>query len=74
MSESKFIQGIVVKEKTTPYGKLITGSIKVDKLIESLNSLKNEAGYVNFKMPTRKQVGEKGETHYFMLNEQQPKA
>jgi hypothetical protein len=40
--------------------------------IEKLQQYANEKGYVNMTMSKRKEPGQYGDTHYFVLNEWTP--
>jgi hypothetical protein len=40
--------------------------------VEKLQQYANEKGYVNMTMSKRKEPGQYGDTHYFVLNEWNP--
>lgn len=63
---------IKVETKTGQFGEFHPISFRADKMIEFINANKNEAGYVNLTMQSRKEVGKYGESHSVVLNDWKP--
>jgi len=57
-----------IKEVTTQYGKLKNCAMKLDDLKKI-----EKKGWVNFTIAERKEVSEKGATHYAFENDYEPK-
>ena len=75
MADSKiYVPGLSLKTFKFPTGgaKLSVG-IHVEKLIAFLNEHKNDRGYVNLDIVSRKQPSPYGETHTATLNTWKPK-
>lgn len=63
MSEKKYIKGLYIKEVEGRFGKEMKVSIKIDELNESLEGV-SKNGWANVKFLKRKEISEKGNTHY----------
>ena len=64
MADKTYIKSFA-KEITGEYGSFMSVSIDVNDLAK----YQNNVGWVNIKMVKRKSPGEKGQTHYVVLNE-----
>jgi hypothetical protein len=75
MAEQKtYIKGVKLVEKHFDSGSsILKMGIKVDTLIEQLNAMKNDKGYVNLGISIRKEPGQYGDTHSLWLDTWQPK-
>jgi hypothetical protein len=60
-----YIDGTSCKAISGQFGEFFNVSINVEKL----QQYANEKGYVNMTMSKRREVGQYGDTHYFVLNE-----
>ena len=65
-----YIDGTSCKAINGQFGEFFNISINVEKL----QQYANEKGYVNMTMSKRREVGQYGDTHYFVLNEYNPEA
>ena len=65
-----YIDGTSCKAINGQFGEFFNVSINVEKL----QQYANEKGYVNMTMSKRREVGQYGDTHYFVLNEYNPEA
>jgi len=65
-----YIDGTSCKAISGQFGEFFNVSINVEKL----QGYANEKGYVNMTMSKRREVGQYGDTHYFVLNEYNPEA
>lgn len=73
-NEKIYINGVQLKEKVFQDGGSIIGlSVKLDKLIPSLQEHVNEKGYVNLKICKKRQPDQYGGTHYIELDTWRPK-
>ena len=63
-----YIDGTSCKAISGQFGEFFNVSINVEKL----QQYANEKGYVNMTMSKRREVGQYGDTHYFVLNEYNP--
>jgi len=63
-----YIDGTSCKAINGQFGEFFNVSINVEKL----QQYANEKGYVNMTMSKRREVGQYGDTHYFVLNEYNP--
>ncbi len=63
-----YIDGSSCKAIQGQYGEFFNISFNVEKL----QQYANEKGYVNMTMSKRKEPGQYGDTHYFVLNEWKP--
>lgn len=73
MSDKTYINGLFIKSKETKFGEVVSVSINAKTLIEELNKHTNAKGYVNIDLLRRKEADSRGNTHYAVLNEWQPK-
>ncbi len=73
MSDKTYINGLFIKVKETKFGEVVSVSINAKTLIEELNKHTNAKGYVNIDLLRRKEADIRGNTHYAVLNEWQPK-
>ncbi len=73
MSDKTYINGLFIKVKETKFGEVVSVSINAKTLIEELNKHTNAKGYVNIDLLRRKEADSRGNTHYAVLNEWQPK-
>tara|TARA_Y100001970_G_C14084224_1_gene776411 strand:- start:212 stop:493 length:282 start_codon:yes stop_codon:yes gene_type:complete len=74
MGEEKvYINGISIKEHTFGDGNSILKVAIHKDGIKQLEELTNEEGWVNVDIKSRREVSEKGQTHYMELNTYKPK-
>ena len=67
-SNNDFVQGLFVNQVETQYGTIDKLSFKADQFIEYLNANKNDKGYVNIDLLSKRDGGK-----YAKLNEYKPK-
>lgn len=65
-----YIDGTSCKGINGQFGEFFNMSFNLEKL----QQYANEKGYVNMTMSKRKETGQYGDTHYFVLNEWKPEA
>ena len=63
-----YIDGTSCKAINGQFGEFFNMSFNIEKL----QQYANEKGYVNMTMSKRKEPGQYGDTHYFVLNEWSP--
>jgi len=74
MEEKKYVNGIVIKEKTFDNGGTqLKMSVKVDDFINELKSLAVN-GWANLIINKRKEMSDKGITHYVQVDTWKPDA
>lgn len=72
-SDKVYVNAMWFEEKTfDDGGSIIKVNITADDMIKFLKENKNKDGYVKIVVSKRKQVGEKGQTHYAYLDTWQP--
>lgn len=67
-NETKFVTGLWVEAKQTQFGEIVKLSVKCEDFIKFLNENKNEKGYVNIDILSKKENGGK----YAKLNDYKP--
>lgn len=73
MSEKKYVNGIIIKEKTFDNGGTqLKISLKTDEVTAQLKEL-NDNGWVNLIIARRKEPSETGITHYSYVDTWKPK-
>jgi hypothetical protein len=73
MSEKKYVNGIIIKEKTFDNGGTqLKISLKTDEVTAQLKEL-NDNGWVNLIISRRKEPSETGITHYSYVDTWKPK-
>lgn len=74
MNEQKvYVNPMWFEEKTfNDGGSILKVNIQAEDLIKFLKANKNKDGYVKIVISKRKQVGDKGQTHYAYLDTWQP--
>lgn len=65
-----YIDGTSCKAISGQFGEFFNVSMNIEKL----QQYANEKWYVNMTMSKRREVGQYGDTHYFVLNEYNPEA
>ena len=70
--ERIYAKGIYIKTRKADFGDILKVSIKVADFGAFVKEHKNEAGYINLDILQRKEVGEKGDTHYVTLDDWKP--
>lgn len=63
MADGKYINGLIIKTQSTPYGNILKVSAKVETLIEEIRANAN-GEWINFDILKRKERSPKGLTHY----------
>ncbi|MDD2871307.1 MAG: hypothetical protein PHS49_04920 [Candidatus Gracilibacteria bacterium] len=63
-----YIDGTTCKAVNGQFGEFFNMSFNIEKL----QQYANEKGYINMTMSKRKEPGQYGDTHYFVLNEWTP--
>jgi hypothetical protein len=73
MSEKKYVNGMIIKEKTFDNGGTqLKISLKTDEVIAQLKELEDN-GWVNLIVSRRKEPSETGITHYSYVDTWKPK-
>ena len=72
MEEKKYVNGIVIKEKTFENGGTqLKMSVKVSDFINELKAVENN-GWANLIINRRKEMSDKGITHYVYVDTWKP--
>lgn len=72
MEEKKYVNGVVIKEKTFDNGGTqLKMSVKVDDFINELKSI-SDNGWANLIINKRKEISDKGITHYVQVDTWKP--
>lgn len=72
-TEKVYANGIFFKTLDTEYGAILKASISVNDFVEFLKENQDE-GWVNIDILERREVSDKGHTHYSVLNQWKPDA
>ena len=67
--EKTYIKGVFVREKTFDNGSIINVAINIEQFIQELGKYETKCGYAFVSIHKRKEVSDKGFTHYVTLDD-----
>lgn len=67
----EYLNSLILKQKKLKHGKILKVAAKTDDLIEELKAI-SKNGWVNFDIKARRQVSEKGVSHYAQVDNFDP--